>query len=96
MSELDEKLNNLVWSDSTISNYSHDLAENSFLLELKDYLFSQIKISFLDVDYSFIDDPVYISDAKFKFEDNLYVIELLDDDGIVLKLKYLNCEVRYI
>ncbi|WP_199922587.1 hypothetical protein [Pseudoalteromonas piratica] len=96
MSELDEKLKNLVWSDSTISNYAHDLAGNRFQLEFKDYLFSQIKVSFLDVDFSFIDDPVYISNAKFKFEDNHHVIELFDDDGIVLKLKYLNSEVRYI
>lgn len=96
MSKLDKKLSNLIWSDSSVKKCSYDSEKDLYLLEIVDYQNQELRVSFSEIKYSFIDDPVYISNAKFHADKGFYISEFFDDDGLVIKLVYLSSELMYL
>ncbi|WP_371744358.1 type II toxin-antitoxin system RelE/ParE family toxin [Psychrosphaera sp. B3R10] len=62
-----------------------------FILTIEDYQRVSWSIRFDSVDFNFVNDPVYISDAKFSELNGLNIAEFSDDDGLIIKIIYGNC-----
>jgi hypothetical protein len=93
MSKLHNHLSEIIWADSKVIGYSFDSTLNVFELKIVNYHSEKIRIVFTNIQYNFLDDPVYISSGNFSKSNGLCVAEFSDDDGIVIKLVYENSKV---
>ena len=93
MSKLRNNLSKIIWSDSKIVEYSFAAKCKVFELTIVDYQNEKLKVRFTNVEYNFIDDPVYISNAKFSESNGESIAEFSDDDSVVIKIIYERSEV---
>jgi hypothetical protein len=93
MSNLNHHLSKIFWPDSQVKKYEFDFDKDMFILTIEDYQRVSWSIRFDSVDFNFVNDPVYISDAKFSELNELNIAEFSDDDGLIIKIIYGNCAV---
>lgn len=96
MSKQDNNLTSIIWPDSSVLTYSHDVKKSIFRLEVEDFRGTNFRLILIGVDYCSVNDPVYISDSWFGSDDNHHILKLSDDDGVVISVKYLKSEVEYL
>ena len=91
MSHLSSHLSKICWPDSQVKKYEFDFEADMFILTIEDFQRVSWSIRFDNVDFNFVDDPVYISDANFSELNGLNIAEFSDDDGLIIKIIYGNC-----
>jgi len=90
MSNLHSNLSKICWADSQVKKYEFDFESDMFVLTIEDYQRVIWRITFDNVDFNFVNDPVYIADAKFSEFNGLSIAEFTDDDGLIIKIIYAN------
>ena len=93
MSNLNSHLSKICWPDSQVKRYEFDFETDIFILNIEDFQRVSWSIRFDNVDFNFVNDPVYISDAKFSELNGLNIAEFSDDDGLIIKIIYGDCVV---
>ena len=83
-------LSKISWPDSQVKKYEFDFETDIFVLTIEDFQRVGWMIAFDNVDYNFVNDPVYISSAKFSEMGGLNIAEFSDDDGLIIKVIFRN------
>lgn len=87
-------LNNLIWSDSVILSYTHNIKESIFELRIKDYCDNNIIIVFSEIEEVKINDPVYIIKSKELKENDFYILSLWDDDNEAIRIVFKEAQIK--
>lgn len=83
-------LNEFIWSDSELKSINYLEPEHLLNLQIEDYTNTLYTFVFSGVSEVMTKDPSYFIDSTEYDENSLWILELSDDDGVCLKVKYKN------